>query len=88
MSQVPNQNEQPPWTFFRVGACLLAGVIAGVLGGVIGFVVAATYGGNYATGFEFVGLRGYEATGLLGELVGFVTFGLLGFYFLARLTRH
>jgi hypothetical protein len=78
---------QPPWTFFRVGAYLLAGVIAGVLGGVIGFVVGAMYGGNYGTELEFVGLRGYEATGLLGGIGGVVTCGFLGFYFLARLTR-
>ncbi|QQR82530.1 hypothetical protein IPJ70_00210 [Candidatus Campbellbacteria bacterium] len=46
-----------------VGTCLL---------GLIGWVVLATYGGNYAEDFIAFGLRGYEATGFIGQCVGLV----------------
>jgi hypothetical protein len=35
-------------------------------------IVGADYGGNYATDFEFNGVRGYEATGQIHAIVGFV----------------
>jgi len=37
---------------------------------VIFTVLGMTYGGNFATGFEFMGSRGYEATGSIGFLLG------------------
>ncbi len=44
--------------------------VAGFLGVIGGFLAGATYGGNYAPNAFFGGVRGYEATGLLGALTG------------------
>jgi len=65
----------------------VAGVAAAGAGAVGGFLIGATYGGQYAPQFEFAGLTGYEATGLIGELVGLVVVGLSTFYLVRRLTR-
>lgn len=40
------------------------------LGGVIGLVIATIIGGNFATEFRFAGTMGYEATGILGFIIG------------------
>ena len=49
-------------------------VLAGaLLGAIVLFVVGGIIGGNFATDFELAGLRGYEATGVLGIFVGVVT---------------
>ena len=54
-----------------------------------GFVVGANYGGNHATDFEFAGVRGYEATGALGALLGMAawTFAVLAVTFFAARKR-
>jgi hypothetical protein len=51
---------------------LVTGLVGGLVLAVVGWVVGATYGGNHATDFAFNGLRGYEATGRLGAMFGFV----------------
>lgn len=66
-----------PWTLGRILACLLAVLLGGVLLAVVGGLAGATYGGNYATDFEFIGVRGYEATGQIGVILGFVAGGTL-----------
>jgi hypothetical protein len=48
------------------------------VGFVVGLITGIQIGGNYFTSFEFLGNRGYEATGLIGSWVGLVIFGLLG----------
>lgn len=54
------------------------------LGSFLGLLLGALIGGNWATSFELLGLRGYEATGIVG-----LCFGLaLGGYAGARLTRR
>jgi chromate transport protein ChrA len=40
--------------------------------------MGANIGGNYFVNFEFAGMRGYEATGLLGMMVGLSLGILLG----------
>jgi hypothetical protein len=72
----------------RVVGMVLAGLIGGIAVAVIGLIVGATYGSNYATGFQFNGLRGYEATGQIGAILGFVTGGALCSYLVARFTRR
>jgi len=47
--------------------CMLG---AGVVGGIVGMIIGAYLGGNYAVGFQFNGVRGYEATGQLGFIIG------------------
>jgi len=54
-----------------------------VLGGGAGLFFGALLGGNLATNFEFVGLRGYEATGIVGLALGIASGGFSG----ARLTK-
>ncbi len=72
MDGLPNPNGHVPWLPGRIFACLLAGLIGGLAVAVVGLVVGANYGGNHATDFEFNGLRGYEATGQLGAILGFL----------------
>lgn len=68
-------------TLRRVFAALVT-VLATLGGAAIGSVtllaVGASIGGNYATQFEFANVRGYEAMGKLGFLVGLVAGGALG----------
>ena len=45
---------------------LLSGLILGMVGMLIGVLI----GGNYATGFQFNGVRGYEASGQVGFIIG------------------
>lgn len=48
-----------------------AGVIAsGLVFGLIGMVIGAYIGGNFAQDFTLFGVRGYEATGQLGFILG------------------
>jgi hypothetical protein len=71
-------------------ACLLAGLIGGITIALCGLVVGAYYGGNYAPDVEFNGVRGYEATGQIGAILGFVAGGSLGallIYFLTERRR-
>jgi hypothetical protein len=56
----------------RTFVIVLAGAL---LGAIVLFLVGAIVGGNFATDFELAGLRGYEAAGVLGILVGLVTGG-------------
>ncbi|HQF62966.1 MAG TPA: hypothetical protein PLA25_06450 [Anaerolineaceae bacterium] len=58
------------------------------IGGILGFVLGALIGGNFATGFRFNGVQGYEATAqigfFLGALVGLVASGWRSFKRQAR----
>ena len=42
----------------------------GLILGMVGMLIGALIGGNYATEFQFNGVRGYEATGQLGFVIG------------------
>lgn len=79
--------ERSSWKLWRIAACFVAGVAVAGAGAAGGVLLGATYGGRYAPQFEFAGVRGYEATGLIGELAGLVVAGLLSFYPVRRLTR-
>jgi hypothetical protein len=41
-----------------------------IICGLVGMVIGAYLGGNYATSFQFNSVRGYEATGQVGFIVG------------------
>ena len=47
----------------------------------LGMLIGAWYGGNYATDFQFNGVRGYEATAQIGLLSAMVVLLILGFYY-------
>lgn len=72
MEQILNATERRPWTLRMVVVCVLVGLSGGIALAVVGLVAGALYGGNYATDFVFNDLRGYEATGQIGLILGFV----------------
>ena len=43
---------------------------SGLLLGLLGMLLGAMIGGNYATGFQFNGVQGYEAAGQVGFIIG------------------
>jgi hypothetical protein len=65
-----------------IAARALAVIIAVVAFGALGLVVGAFIGGNYAQQFVFNGVRGYEATGQLGFLLGALAGLIAGWRFL------
>ena len=59
-------------------------VVGAMLGALWGLVIGAFVGGNLATSFELFHLRGYEATGIVGLVLGMVLGSMGG----ARLRRR
>ena len=58
-------------------------VLSGLILGLIGMLIGALIGGNFATGFQFNGVRGYEATGQVGFILG-AAIGVLVSWFRMR----
>ncbi len=52
--------------------------------GVIGLFIAIYIGGNYAEDFVFNGVRGYEATGQIGFIIGGIIGLVTGWWFLLK----
>jgi hypothetical protein len=50
----------------------------------VGWILGALFGGSYATQFQFAGQRGYEATGIIGTVIGFIVLCTLGAYLANR----
>ena len=48
----------------------IATLLIGLVFGVLGWIVGALIGGNFAEQFVFNGVRGYEATGQVGFILG------------------
>lgn len=57
---------------------ILFALIGGVLLAITGLFIGMNIGGNYFASFEFMGGRGYEATGYLGAIIGAVIGVLIG----------
>jgi len=76
-----------PRTGRRAASAVVGGLLGTALGLVLGSVVGANIGGNWFTSFSFAGQRGYEATSLLGGVVGAVLFGAIGVW-IARRRRN
>ena len=49
---------------------ILTVILAGIVPGILCWILGAYIGGNYALNFRFMGVRGYEAMGLLGLILG------------------
>ena len=49
---------------------LVKGVAIIIIGLLLGLWIGINVGGNYFPDFEFLGGRGYEATGYLGAIIG------------------
>ena len=56
--------------------------VIGFVLGVIGLFISMYIGGNYAEDFVFNGVRGYEATGQIGFIIGGVIGLIMGWWFL------
>jgi hypothetical protein len=67
-------------TILRVFFTLVIGFVLGV----IGLFIAMYIGGNYAEDFVFNGVRGYEATGQIGFIIGGVIGLITGWWFLLK----
>jgi hypothetical protein len=48
---------------------ILLSTLAGIIGLPLGWIIGATIAGNYFTSFTLFGVRGYEASGILGGLI-------------------
>ena len=66
-----------------IGKALLI-LSGGLILGMVGMLIGALIGGNYATGFQFNGVRGYEATGQLGFMTGAAIGVLLSWFRLCK----
>ena len=66
----------PKITLFKVAAFLILA---------LGMLIGAWIGGNYATDFQFNGVRGYEATAQIGFFFSLVVLLIVGFF--ARRTK-
>jgi hypothetical protein len=55
---------------------VLTVVAIGLVSGILGWIIGALIGGNFAEQLVFNGVRGYEATGQIGTILG-VFIGLL-----------
>ncbi|MFN2110916.1 MAG: hypothetical protein ACK2UI_14775 [Anaerolineae bacterium] len=65
----------------------IAVTVSGFLLGVLGWLVGALIEGNLAQEFAFGGVRGYEAAGLVGYLVGTATGIIASCRILSRLRK-
>jgi hypothetical protein len=61
-------------------------LVIGFVLGVIGLLIAMYIGGNYADAENFVfnGVRGYEATGQIGFILGALIGLIIGWWFLLK----
>ena len=69
-----------PKTTLRVFLTLVIGFVLGV----IGLFIAVYLGGNYAEDFVFNGVRGYEAAGQIGFILGSLIGLISGWWFLFK----
>ena len=69
------------------GKVVFTGIGGAVLGVVLGLIIGANVGGNWFTSVNLGEYHGYEATGLLGAVVGGVMFGLAGIWLALRRNR-
>ena len=49
---------------------VLAVILIGMVSGIMGWIIGALIGGNFAEQVVFNGVRGYEATGQIGSILG------------------
>ncbi len=64
--------------------CALAIICIPALGAVVGLLAGASVGGNLVTDFRFAGQQGYEGTGVLGALSGFIAGAVFAVRAIAR----
>ena len=62
----------------KILAIVLGVILGAIVGAIGGLVLGAIVGGNLMQDFEFNGVRGYEAVGLIGAMIGIVVGVALG----------
>lgn len=67
--------------------CFLGTIALLVIGAVLGLIIGAIIGGNYMAEFEFGGVRGYEAVGRVGIVIGVAVGALLSTFLWVRLVK-
>lgn len=55
---------------------------------IVMFLIGVFLGGNFFTDFEFLGTRGYEATGNLGILLGLVLGFILSLFYYQKVSTN
>ena len=78
MTDEPQATNMPaPRTRRSIPRIVIGTILIALACGLVGLLVGATIGGNMADDFRFAGNRGYEATGVLGALIG-LAIGIAG----------
>lgn len=57
---------------WKIFAAIIILTTSSLISAAVGLIIGALIGGNFFTGFELFGLRGYEAVGVLGLIIGFI----------------
>lgn len=65
----------------------MGAVLILVIGAVLGLIIGAFIGGNFMTEFEFSGVRGYEAVGRIGTVIGATGGALLSILLWIKLVK-
>jgi LPXTG-motif cell wall-anchored protein len=63
---------------------IISMIFIGVVSGIPGLVIGALIGGNFAEQFTFNGVRGYEASGQIGFILGVMVGLISGWWFLFK----
>jgi hypothetical protein len=56
----------------KIGIAIVISIAAVLLCVIYGFIWGANIGGNYFTEFQAFGRQGYEATGMIGVILGLI----------------
>lgn len=62
-------------------------LVAGYMGGLLGWLGGMVYGRDHASGFAFAGLKGMDAAGAVGGILGLLVLSCLAGYVSCRLCR-
>ncbi|SHJ87993.1 hypothetical protein SAMN02745751_03618 [Dethiosulfatibacter aminovorans DSM 17477] len=72
------------YKIIRLKYVFIGGIVGLIAGAILGLLIGVEIGGNFFVDFEYVDVRGYEATGVLGAqigaLTGFIIGGLIGLF--------
>lgn len=69
---------------FKTILRVLGVLVIGFVSSIIGWILGALIGGNFAEQIVFNGVRGYEATGQIGFILGALAGLISGWWFLIK----
>ncbi|MDP2813275.1 MAG: hypothetical protein Q8S15_00310 [Erysipelotrichaceae bacterium] len=72
----------------RIIITIVSVLVLAFFGMILGLLTGMNIGGNYFTDFEFMGDRGYIATGNIGLFIGLILGALTGFLLSRLLTKR